>query len=115
GSTLIYLPKEVVEDAFRYVEGAQRDASGQYIVPCNSPSLPTLGIELNNVEYSIEPEDYVITSGALSYNKDFCYTYIQDSPSFVDAILGYGFLQQYVSVYDYENKQIGFAQRAKSY
>lgn len=40
-----------------------------------------------------------------------CYTYLVESPDFVDAILGYGFLQQYVSIYDNANKRIGLATR----
>ncbi|CAO3676145.1 unnamed protein product [Rhizopus stolonifer] len=112
GSTLIYLPKESVNDLFNSIKGARRDSSGQYIIPCKASNLPNISIRLNTTDYVITPQDYVITSGTLTYSKDFCYTYIQDSPSFVDAILGYGFLQQYVSVYDHENKRIGFAHRA---
>ncbi|KAG1457827.1 hypothetical protein G6F55_005698 [Rhizopus delemar] len=93
--------------------GAHRDITGQYVVPCNTQNLPEISIQLNNTDFTITPKHYLITSGVLTYSKEYCYTYIQDSPSFVDAILGYGFLQQYVSVYDHENKRIGFAKRAQ--
>ncbi|KAG2194375.1 hypothetical protein INT46_011093 [Mucor plumbeus] len=112
GSTLVFLPREIISHVFDGVEGLRRDFSGQYIVPCHSPNLPNISITMNNVTLTITPENYVITSGLLSYSSESCYTYLQDSPSFVDAILGYGFLQQYVSVYDNENKRIGFAERA---
>lgn len=113
GSTLIHLPKDIVNNVFKYVKGAHRDITGQYVVPCNTQNLPEISIQLNNTDFTITPKHYLITSGVLTYSKEYCYTYIQDSPSFVDAILGYGFLQQYVSVYDHENKRIGFAKRAQ--
>ncbi|KAI9364606.1 aspartic peptidase domain-containing protein [Pilaira anomala] len=112
GSTLVFLPRDIISNVFKNVKGIRKDYSGQYIVPCRSDALPNIDIKINNYTYTMTPENYVITSGALSYSTESCYTYIQESPPFVDAILGYGFLQQYVSVYDNENSRIGFAQRA---
>ncbi|KAG1561989.1 hypothetical protein G6F49_001312 [Rhizopus delemar] len=103
--------KHVVGD-IKNIENVQQDALGQYIFPCNATNLPNITLQINNNDFIITPHQYLIANGTLTYSKEFCYTYIQDSPLFVDAILGYGFLQQYVSVYDYENKRIGFAQRA---
>ncbi|KAG1442628.1 hypothetical protein G6F56_010988 [Rhizopus delemar] len=112
GSTLIYLPRETIDLVFKNIKNVSRDIAGQYIVPCHHADLPDITVKINQHLFTITSKHYVITSGALTYSKDLCYTYIQDSPPFVEAILGYGFLQQYVSVYDHENKQIGFAQRA---
>ncbi|KAI8638395.1 aspartic peptidase domain-containing protein [Parasitella parasitica] len=112
GSTLVFLPREIISRVFKGVKGLRRDFSGQYIVPCQAPNLPVISITMNNTKFTITPENYLITGGLLSYSKENCYTYLQESPPFVDVILGYGFLQQYVSVYDNENKRIGFAERA---
>ncbi|OBZ89891.1 Gastricsin [Choanephora cucurbitarum] len=112
GSTLVYLPKEIMDNVFTDVKGARKDFLGQYIVPCNSTNLPNITITMGNQDFVLTSDHYLITSGALALSDDSCYTYIQESPSFVDVILGYGFLQQYVSIYDNENKRIGLAQRA---
>ncbi|RCI02596.1 hypothetical protein CU098_006375 [Rhizopus stolonifer] len=112
GSTLVYLPREIMSSVFQGIPGLRRDFLGQFIVPCNTTHLPDITFTMNNENFTITPEHYVITSGALAYTPESCYTYLQESPPFVDAILGYGFLQQFVSVYDNENKRIGFAQRA---
>ncbi|CAO0792078.1 unnamed protein product [Mucor circinelloides] len=112
GSTLVFLPREIISSVFKGVKGLRRDFSGQYIVPCHADNLPDINITMNGKNYSITPENYVIKGGLLTFSTENCYTYLQESPPFVDAILGYGFLQQYVSVYDNENKRIGFADRA---
>ncbi|KAL9544370.1 hypothetical protein MBANPS3_007664 [Mucor bainieri] len=112
GSTLVFLPREIISRVFKGVKGLRRDFSGQYIVPCHAENLPNIAITMNGKDYSITPEHYVIKGGLLTFSTENCYTYLQESPPFVDAILGYGFLQQYVSVYDNENKRIGFADRA---
>ncbi|CEP07520.1 hypothetical protein [Parasitella parasitica] len=112
GSTLVFLPREIISRVFKGVKGLRRDFSGQYIVPCHAQNLPDIAITMNNTKFTITPANYLITGGLLSYSTENCYTYLQESPPFVDAILGYGFLQQYVSVYDNENKRIGFAERA---
>ncbi|CAO3641110.1 unnamed protein product [Mucor hiemalis] len=112
GSTLVFLPKDIVNRVFKDVKGLRKDFSGQYIVPCKAKNLPSITFTMNNSNYTLAPEYYVITTGVLKYTNEYCYTYLQESPSFVDAILGYGFLQQFVSVYDSEKKSIGFADRA---
>ena len=129
GSTLVFLPREIIDRTFAKVKGVQRDYTGQYIVPCQSPDLPDITITMNNQNYTLTPDHYVIRAGSVSdsknpfaylltppfqltYSASNCYTYLQESPDFVDAILGYGFLQQYVSVYDNENHRIGLADRA---
>ncbi|KAG0174315.1 hypothetical protein DFQ30_004873 [Apophysomyces sp. BC1015] len=112
GSTLIFLPAEIVQAVFKGVHGSRRDFTGQYIVPCDSDKLRSVNFTMGGVEYELYPEDYLITDGPLKYPvKGRCHTYLMESPSYVDVILGYGFLQQFVSVYDVENKRMGFGRR----
>ena len=41
-------------------------------------------------------------------SREYCYTYLQEGSSNVSAvILGYGFLQHFVSVYDAYNRRLG--------
>lgn len=66
GSTLVFLPKDIVNRVFKNVKGLRKDFSGQYIIPCKEKNLPTLTFTMNNNNYTILPEHYVITSGAVS-------------------------------------------------
>lgn len=65
GSTLIHLPKDIVNNVFKYVKGAHRDITGQYVVPCNTQNLPEISIQLNNTDFTITPKHYLITSGVV--------------------------------------------------
>ncbi|KAI8977897.1 aspartic peptidase domain-containing protein [Pilobolus umbonatus] len=112
GSTLIFLPKDIIANIFKDVKGIRRNFSGQYIVPCSSTDLPDIIFTLNNQDLTLKASDYIIKEGTLAYSTESCYTYLQESPPYVDAILGYGFLQQFVSIYDNGNQQMGFVPRA---
>ncbi|KAF7724410.1 hypothetical protein EC973_001074 [Apophysomyces ossiformis] len=112
GSTLLFLPSEAVNAVFENVTGAWRDYYGQYVVPCDSKDLGSVKLTMGGIDYELSPEDYVISAGPLNGpSKGYCYTYLMDAPDYVDAILGYGFLQHFVSVYDAENRRIGFGRR----
>ncbi|OAD67371.1 secreted aspartyl protease [Phycomyces blakesleeanus NRRL 1555(-)] len=112
GSTLVLLPEPVITGIFSIVRGTRRDYSGQYLVPCTSSDLPSVTLTMGGTDFTLEPKDYVITSGILENGSNFCYTYFQEAPPFVGAILGYGFLQQFVSVYDNEYKRLGLVKRS---
>lgn len=66
GSTLVFLPKDIITRTFKDVKGMRKDFSGQYIVPCNSDKLPKIVITMNNQNYTMLPEHYLIRSGAVS-------------------------------------------------
>lgn len=65
GSTLVFLPRDIISNVFKNVKGIRKDYSGQYIVPCNSDALPNIDIKMNNYTYTMTPKNYVITSGAV--------------------------------------------------
>lgn len=67
GSTLVFLPRDIINHVFRGVKGLRRDFSGQYIVPCKSKTLPDIVLSMNNNTYTMKPEHYVITSGAVKF------------------------------------------------
>ncbi|KAI8882287.1 acid protease, partial [Backusella circina FSU 941] len=108
GSTMLFLPQEIIREVFKNVSGLHKDFNGQYTVPCKSHNLPDITMTIGKHDYTLKPEHYVITSGALSYSEETCYTYLHASPSFVDMIIGYAFLQQHLTVYDNENHRVGF-------
>ncbi|KAI7864807.1 aspartic peptidase domain-containing protein [Spinellus fusiger] len=112
GSTLVMLPEKVIQSIFSNIRGIRRDFSGQYIVPCASTELPSISLSMGGSNFTLEPEHYVIRGGLLGHTASHCYTYLQEAPPFVGAILGYGFLQQFVSIYDNENRRVGLAKRA---
>jgi hypothetical protein len=66
GSTLVFLPRDIINHVFRGVKGLRRDFSGQYIVPCKSEALPDIVLSMSNNTYTITPKNYVITAGAVS-------------------------------------------------
>ncbi|KAI9497443.1 aspartic peptidase domain-containing protein [Zychaea mexicana] len=110
GSTLIFLPKEIIDSALSRVKGLAVDYSGQYLVPCNTEDLVPITFNMGEHEFTLHPHEYIVplsVGGTVYQSQEYCYTYLHEAPSFVDAILGYGFLQQFVSVYDDENRRIG--------
>lgn len=66
GSTLVFLPKDIVNRVFKDVKGLRKDFSGQYIVPCKAKNLPSITFTMNNSNYTLAPEYYVITTGVVS-------------------------------------------------
>ncbi|KAI8384751.1 aspartic peptidase domain-containing protein [Radiomyces spectabilis] len=111
GTTLVYIPQQAIQEVFRDIRGLIQDDAGQYVVPCDGQYLPSITFTIAGHDFALDPQDYLIKDGALASSSEGCYTYLQESPPFAGAILGYGFLQRYISVYDDENKRIGFASR----
>ncbi|SAM04843.1 hypothetical protein [Absidia glauca] len=111
GSTLIYLPATMIRQIFSKVDGFRR-ANGLYAVPCNTTQAKPVTFHVNGNALVLNPEDYIIRRGKLASSaNNMCSTYFMDSPPNFGAILGYGFLQQFVTVFDNESRQIGFGQR----
>lgn len=68
GSTLVFLPRDIINHVFRGVKGLRRDFTGQYVVPCKAENLPDIVLTMHNNTFTISPENYVITAGAVSYS-----------------------------------------------
>lgn len=67
GSTLLFLPKHIINRVFRGVKGLKMDNTGQYLVPCHAKNLPDITLNMNGVNFVVKPEHYVITTGPVSY------------------------------------------------
>jgi hypothetical protein len=65
GSTMLFLPQAVIHEVFKNVQGLHKDFNGQYTVPCKSHNLPDITMTIGNHDYTLKPEHYVITSGAV--------------------------------------------------
>jgi hypothetical protein len=68
GSTLLYLPRDIIRKVFDGVDGMNRDYNGDYTVPCESKNLPDITLHMGENSYTIKPEHYVIRAGAVKYH-----------------------------------------------
>ena len=105
GSTLILGPTQAVE-MLQIEIGAKKTGNGQYIVDCYKvSSLPSITFVIGGKKFQMTGNDYIFQ------NNRNCYSgfYASNLPSESLWILGDIFLSKFYSVYDYENKRIGFA------
>ena len=77
---------------------------GFYAVSCGRiSSLPTLNIHMGGANFPLKPKDYVLSNG-----EDECVLGIVGADTDL-WILGDVFLRRYVSVYDFGEGRVGFA------
>lgn len=102
GTTYILIPPADAATLFGLVPGSSKSGEN-YIIPCDSTA--TIEFEFSGVNYSIEPEDYIgsqTDSGCIS-------TIVGHQSSAANTwLIGYVFLKNVYSVFDYDNGQIGF-------
>jgi len=107
GTSLLAGPTKDV-DAFAAKIGAHKSIINPqlYAVACNKvPSLPDITINLSGNTYTLSGSDYIIKDSI------FCIVAMLgiDVPMEPLWILGDVFMRKYYSVFDYGNKQMGFA------
>lgn len=106
GTSLIYLPDDIVNTYYSAVSGAI-GSDGSYTFPCAS-TLPDLGISIGG-QLAVVPGSY------LNYNQQdatTCFGGLQSSSAVGSNILGDVFLKSQYVVFDEGNLQLGFAAQA---
>lgn len=60
GTTMVLIPEAVARDFFRNIPSAYRSQSGLFVIPCNTPNLPTFTVIINGQNYTLDGSQYVI-------------------------------------------------------
>jgi len=105
GTSILTGPSDVVKQIATQL-GAKEIIAGEYMMACNYRK-PNIDFTIDGKVYSLSPEDYLIPDG------DLCLLGIMGldipSPTGPLFILGDVFMRKYYTVFDYENKRVGFA------
>lgn len=105
GTSIMTGPSAIVSEIAKAV-GAKPFISGEYLMDCDY-SAPNLVFTLNNVVYTLTPEDYLIPDG------DICLFGMMaldiPEPTGPLWILGDVFMRKYYTVFDAANSRVGFA------
>mmetsp|Transcript_44823 Transcript_44823/g.85708 ORF Transcript_44823/g.85708 Transcript_44823/m.85708 type:complete len:421 (-) Transcript_44823:246-1508(-) len=110
GTSLLAGPTEII-NKIQILIGAKPLMQGEYTVNCDDlGTMPDVTFTINGVQFSLSPKDYVLEiqgqclSGFMG----------MDLPGELGPqwILGDVFMGKYYTVFDYGNKQVGFAEAA---
>jgi hypothetical protein len=106
GTSLLTGPTTAVKEIARKL-GAFPFIAGEYLIGCNYDTLPNLEFTINGNTYTLTPKEYLIPDG------DICLLAMMGldvpRPNGPLWILGDVFMRKYYTVFDYGNKQVGFA------
>lgn len=106
GTSILTGPSDVVTKLAESM-GAKAINKSEYMVKCDTPNLPTLTYTLNNIEYTLTSDDYLIPDG------DMCLLGMMGMdiprPNGPLWIMGDVFMRKYYTVFDVGNKQVGIA------
>ncbi|KAI7853131.1 aspartic peptidase domain-containing protein [Circinella umbellata] len=120
GTTLIVVPPSMSHAIHMAIPGAEYNKSFGWQVPCeqtrqqNNHSKTTTTLQNNDVIFRLGDHEFPVPQRDLIReksnpgNKTLCYSGIADAPIPM-VIMGDTFLRNYYSVFDYDNKRVGFA------
>eukprot|EP00611_Tribonema_gayanum_P021301 TRINITY_DN4060_c0_g1_i1.p1 TRINITY_DN4060_c0_g1~~TRINITY_DN4060_c0_g1_i1.p1 ORF type:complete len:393 (-),score=121.22 TRINITY_DN4060_c0_g1_i1:387-1565(-) len=105
GTSLLAGPTAEVAAMAQQVGAIKLPINNEYVIPCGMP-LPTLTFTIDGKDYPLNGDEYVINAG-----NGICLLAIMgiDVPAGPMWILGDTFMRKYYSVFDMENKRMGFA------
>lgn len=105
GTSILTGPSEVVAQVAKQI-GAKEIIAGEYMVSCTA-DLPNFDFKIGGNTYTLTPQDYLIPDG------DLCLLGLMaldiPAPTGPLWILGDVFMRKYYTVFDYDNKRVGFA------
>ncbi|KAG8990878.1 Type I transmembrane sorting receptor [Tulasnella sp. JGI-2019a] len=112
GTTLIAIPTAAAKKLYASIPGSKHTprtfGAGTYTYPC-STTLGTIAMVIDNNSYALHPSDFNL--GPVSNGSSTCVGAIYgDDSSPGLATIGDAFMKNWVSVFDYTNNRVGFAQ-----
>lgn len=111
GTSLIAGPTLLVSQIAASV-GAKKNILGEYTIDCNLvPSIPDIVFTINGINYPLSADEVVIKSQVKT--SELCiFAFMGIDIPMPDPkwILGDVFMRRYYTVFDYAQKQIGFAE-----
>jgi len=105
GTSFITGPEKVITDLAKSV-GAKAAPTGQFFMDCSKvKDMPDVTFDIAGHDYTLEGKDMVIES------QGYCILamMVLDIPHGPKWILGDVFMRKYYTMFDMENKQVGFA------
>jgi len=106
GTSILTGPSEVVSAIAKQIN-AKEIIEGEYLVSCNYDTLPNFDFKIGGNTYTLTPQDYLIPDG------DLCLLGLMaldiPAPTGPLWILGDVFMRKYYTVFDWDNKRVGFA------
>nr|APC92575.1 digestive cathepsin D CatD4 [Dysdercus peruvianus] len=105
GTTMITGPINQIERIFKKFQAEDLDNNGVYFVKCDKiPELPDIKFVINGRDYVLRSTDYTFQNSTI---PGYCMLGMSPNED-TEWVLGNVFLVKYYSVFDMENKRIGF-------
>jgi hypothetical protein len=107
GQSFVYAPSYIITAIYNEISETKYcsiNNNATFECTCSGENdFPTIYVVIDSREYSIESKRYVY------YESGICQVYLYESVNQNAWILGQIFLRKYYSVWDFDNKTIGFA------
>lgn len=105
------MPTKDVRDMLKHVEASM---PGVYCKLDIVPICSCVGIDVSafpDMEYTVDGKKYFMPKESLMLKSgDACYMKIMHNPTLPFYLLGLNFFQNYYTIFDQENKRLGFAE-----